>query len=164
MLVCDHKPSIGRDIECLFGRQWTCMDAYGEEGMPMDSENSRRFFSWSGKRAPNRPATRIPVRTSCTGSRRPHWAARAADSARTPQLPLTLPLRRRLEPVGWRGDLMLGPRLEPPGGLRAAADLTREPSRRPTSGTCGRAEASPIREQAYGPPPLVKSAAPSARS
>ncbi len=30
------------------------------------------------------------------------WAARAADSARTPQLPLTLPLRRRLEPAGWR--------------------------------------------------------------
>jgi hypothetical protein len=32
-------------------------------------------------------------------SRRPHGAARAADSARTPQLPLTLPLRRRLVPV-----------------------------------------------------------------
>jgi hypothetical protein len=29
-------------------------------------------------------------------------AARAADTARTPQLPLTLPLRRRLMPVGWR--------------------------------------------------------------
>jgi hypothetical protein len=29
-------------------------------------------------------------------------AARAADAARTPQLPLTLPLRRRLVPVGWR--------------------------------------------------------------
>ena len=29
-------------------------------------------------------------------------AARTADTARTPQLPLTLPLRRRLVPVGWR--------------------------------------------------------------
>ena len=46
---------------------------------------------------------------------------------------------------------------------RAAADLTREPSRWPSSGYCGQAEASPIRQQAYGPSPLVKSAAPSAR-
>ena len=29
-------------------------------------------------------------------------AARAANSARSPQLPLALPLRRRLAPVGWR--------------------------------------------------------------
>jgi len=29
-------------------------------------------------------------------------AARAANPARTPQLPLALPLRRRLAPVGWR--------------------------------------------------------------
>jgi hypothetical protein len=39
----------------------------------------------------------------------------------------------------------------------AAADLTREPSRRrPSSGIAGRREASPIRAQAYGPPPLVR--------
>jgi hypothetical protein len=44
----------------------------------------------------------MPVRTSYTVSRRPHGAARAADTARTPQLPLTLPLRRRLMPVDWR--------------------------------------------------------------
>ena len=43
-----------------------------------------------------------PVRTFCTVSRRPHGAARTADTARTPQLPLALPLRRRLVPVGWR--------------------------------------------------------------
>ena len=30
------------------------------------------------------------------------WAARAADSARSPLLPLALPQRRRLAPVGWR--------------------------------------------------------------
>jgi hypothetical protein len=29
-------------------------------------------------------------------------AARAADTARSPQLPLALPQRRRLAPVGWR--------------------------------------------------------------
>ena len=29
-------------------------------------------------------------------------AARAANTARSPQLPLALPLRRRLAPVGWR--------------------------------------------------------------
>jgi hypothetical protein len=43
-----------------------------------------------------------PVKAFCTSSRRPHGAARAADSARAPQLPLMLPLRRRLVPVGWR--------------------------------------------------------------
>lgn len=32
----------------------------------------------------------------------PDGAARAADAARTPSLPLPLPLRRRLVPVGWR--------------------------------------------------------------
>jgi len=32
-------------------------------------------------------------------------AARAANSARSPQLPLALPQRRRLTPVGWREDL-----------------------------------------------------------
>ena len=29
-------------------------------------------------------------------------AARAADTTRSPQLPLALPQRRRLAPVGWR--------------------------------------------------------------
>lgn len=44
-----------------------------------------------------------------------------------------------------------------------AADLTREPSRRPSSGLYGRPGRPPDRKQAYGPPPLVKSAAPFAR-
>ncbi len=79
--------------------------------------------------------------------------------------PADAPARLASTPVGWRGNLSRsGPRLRTarrsPG---AAADLTREPSRRPSSGYSGQAEASPIRKQAYGPPPLVKSAAPFTR-
>jgi len=69
-------------------------------------------------------------------------AARAADSARTPQLPLTLPLRRRLVPVGWREGHSSGA-AEVQAVSRAAADLTREPSLRPTSGSCGQARSQP---------------------
>ena len=59
------------------------------------------------------------VRTSCTGSRRPRRAARAADTAGAAGLPLTLPPGCASTPVGWREDLLaLGPRLEPPGGHR----------------------------------------------
>ena len=62
-------------------------------------------------------------------------AARAADSARSPLLPLALPQRRRLTPVGWREkqkmDTGRGPTLQ---ASRATADLTREPSRRLVSG------------------------------
>ena len=50
------------------------------------------------------------------------------------------------------------------GSSRAAADLTREPSRRPVIGLTRACRSQPDREQAYGPPPLVKSAAPSAQN
>ncbi len=46
---------------------------------------------------------------------------------------------------------------------QAAADLTREPSRRLHRAERGQARSQPDRRQAYGPPPLVKSAAPCAR-
>jgi len=36
-------------------------------------------------------------------------AARAAATARSPPLPLALPLRRRQTPVGWRESIKLGP-------------------------------------------------------
>ena len=42
------------------------------------------------------------MRTFCTVSRRPGRAARAANSARSPLLPLAFPQRRRKTPVGWR--------------------------------------------------------------
>jgi hypothetical protein len=42
------------------------------------------------------------VRTFCTSSRRPGRAARAADTAASPALPLRLPLRRAKRRVGWR--------------------------------------------------------------
>ena len=42
------------------------------------------------------------MRTFCTVFKAARRAARAADSARTPLLPLALPQRRRLTPVGWR--------------------------------------------------------------
>jgi hypothetical protein len=50
------------------------------------------------------------VRTFCTSSRRPHGAARAAYSARTPQLPLTLPLRRRQRRSAGAKGIASGPR------------------------------------------------------
>ena len=45
-------------------------------------------------RLPPMPA----VRTSCTGSRRPRWAARAADSGRRGRAPTPLPRGRPLAP------------------------------------------------------------------
>ena len=90
-------------------------------------------------------------------------AARAAASAPWPSLPLALPLRPgQRRSAGAKGIASGAAETQEVTG--AAADLTREPSRRPTSGSCGQPEASPIRGQAYGPPPLVKSAAPSAPS
>jgi len=44
----------------------------------------------------------VPVKTSCTSFKAARRAARAANMARTPQLPLALPQRRRLTPVGRR--------------------------------------------------------------
>jgi hypothetical protein len=45
------------------------------------------------------------VRSFCTVSRRPHGAARAADSAARPALPLTLPLRpARRRSAGAKGN------------------------------------------------------------
>ena len=98
-------------------------------------------------------------------------ARRAARAAATAPRP-SLPLRSRCAPDG-RANVgrlarqagYFGAAITPESsGAGAVTDLTREPSRRPTSGTCGQAEASPIRGQAYGPPPLVKSAAPSAQA
>ena len=54
----------------------------------------------AGPAAGSKPSSRICA--DCTSSRRPGRAARAADSARSPLLPLPLPQRRRLAPVGWR--------------------------------------------------------------
>ena len=42
------------------------------------------------------------------GFKAARWAARAADSARLAALPLTLPLRRRQTPVGWRERQRVG--------------------------------------------------------
>jgi hypothetical protein len=89
----------------------------------------------------------------------PNGAARAADAA---------PCRRSRwrsvpagpTPVGWPERRRIGA-AEAQAVTKAAADLTREPSRRPHRAHASRPEASPIRQQAYGPPPLVKSAAPS---
>ena len=75
------------------------------------------------------------VRTSCTGSRRPRGAARAADSAARPSLPLPLPLRpAKTTPVGWREeDQPEGP--PTPGEVTGPRRLdTGDPSRRLPSG------------------------------
>jgi hypothetical protein len=89
----------------------------------------------SAKDAKAAKAAKCSVRTSCTGSRRPRRAARAADTAGTAALPLTLPPGCASTPVSWREDLV---RRAAAGTARrstgAAADLTREPSRRPSSG------------------------------
>jgi hypothetical protein len=79
--------------------------------------------------------------------------------------PAMAPAPADLTPVGWREKLE---------ATRAAADTGRGPGRGGfDKGTLAAAliglipvgwEASPVREQAYGPPPLVKSAAPSAQS
>ena len=50
-----------------------------------------------------------PVRTSCTGSRRPPGAARAADTAGAAGLPLTLPPGCASTPVSWRESNNSGP-------------------------------------------------------
>ena len=45
-----------------------------------------------------------PCENSLYGFKAARQAARAAASARSPQLPLALPQRRRPTPVGWRGQ------------------------------------------------------------
>jgi hypothetical protein len=51
----------------------------------------------------------VPSRRNRTGmSRRPQGAARAADSAAWPSLPLPLPLRPAKDAVGWRAETMNG--------------------------------------------------------
>jgi hypothetical protein len=58
----------------------------------------------------------------CTVSRRPQGAARAADSAARPSLPLPLPLRpAKTAPVGWREETREGP--PTPGGSHEAAAI-----------------------------------------
>ena len=61
-------------------------------------------------------------------------AARAADSARSPLLPLALPHRRRLAQVGWREKPEGTFKPQASRKLGSATDLTREPSRWPRSG------------------------------
>jgi len=72
-----------------------------------------------------------------------HGAARAADTAARPTLPLTLPATAGLMPVGWRERHTGFGAAETQAVARAAADLTREPSRRPSSGSCGQARSQP---------------------
>ena len=104
------------------------------------------------------PPTRIPVTISCTVSRRPDRAARAADSDGAAGLPL------RSRPAGlWRRSAGAkgedtGP--QNPGSHGAAADLTRGPLAAAPSGLCGRPGRRPDRGQAYSRRPRVKSAAP----
>jgi hypothetical protein len=84
----------------------------------------------------------VSVRTSCTTSRRPRGAARAADTAPWPSLSLPLRSGRGPVPVGWREGHSFGA-AEGQAVTQAAADLTREPSRRPKSGSCGQARSQP---------------------
>ena len=91
-------------------------------------------------------------------------AARAAATARTPPLPLTLPLRRRQRRSA-------GAKAEVPSGAATAQKFQGRGgfdkgtlAMAPIGLMAGRPEARPIAKTAYGPSPLVKSAALSARS
>jgi hypothetical protein len=104
----------------------------------MSHQRMRRMRRWM-RRMPGSTAwtqlmaTAQAVRTFCTFSRRPHGAARAAATAPWPSLPLALPLRPgQCRAVGATSGKTWG--RNRPGTFQAAADLTREPSRRPTSG------------------------------
>jgi hypothetical protein len=95
----------------------------------------------------------VLVRTSCTGSRRPR-RGRSRRRLGTAQPDSTV------APPGWPlapGRLARKAKsgaAETWGSHGTAADLTREPSRRPSSGLYGRPGRPPDRRQAYGPPPL----------
>ena len=95
----------------------------------------------------------VSVRTSCTGSRRPRGAARAADSGRRGRAPAPLPLGRPLAP----GRLARKARTwgsGNPGSHGAAADLTRGPLAAAPSGLCGRpGKAARSRASVQPPPP-----------
>ena len=85
---------------------------------------------------------RASVRTSCTGSRRPRGAARAADSAGAAALPLrSRPAGLYARSAGAKGKDR-GRRN--PGKSRAAADLTGDPSRRLHRAHAGGLEGGPI--------------------
>jgi len=109
----------------------------------------------------SRPRSRPgAVRRSCTGFK----AAPPGRSGRQGRYCLQLTL-----PPGWPQRWSAGAKTSPVRGRSsnrqeatgAVADLAREPSRRPSSGYRGQAEASLTRQPAYGPPPLIKSIAPS---
>jgi hypothetical protein len=94
------------------------------------------------------------------------WAARAAASAPWPSLPLALPLvlplvlplRPGPAPVGWREkQSLLGPQSTDKVSTAASEFDKGTLAMAHTGLNGGRREASPIRRQAYGPSPLVKS-------
>ena len=95
---------------------------------------SRRLRAWS--------AAVLARRASPLVFKAARRAARAAATARTPSLPLALPLRRRRRRRLARQAEDLGAAINRQSS-RAAADLTREPSRRPSSGSCGQARSQP---------------------
>jgi hypothetical protein len=68
----------------------------------------RRRHELRGSSIPAMWVLRV-VTTFSTASRRPGRAARAAATARTPSLPLALPLRRRPRGAGWREKHKTGP-------------------------------------------------------
>ena len=97
-------------------------------------------WAWTLSRMPGN--VQWPVRIPCTASRRPPRAARAADSAATPTLPLTLPLRsaqrrsagaKRRTP-GRPGDrsFRYAGRFAPGPPLSASARTCQERLRRPS--------------------------------
>ena len=77
----------------------------------------------------------LPCENFLYGFKAARRAARAANTARSPQLPLALPQRRRKTPVGWREKRSTDTGRVRLQATRATADLTREPSRRPSSGS-----------------------------
>jgi hypothetical protein len=91
---------------------------------------------------PEPPSNRIPVRTSCTGSRRPRGAARAAGPGRPGRTPAAAPARLASSAGRLARKAQAGA-AETRGSHRAAAHLTREPSRRPSSGKRGQARSQP---------------------
>jgi hypothetical protein len=100
-----------------------------------------------------------PKQSACEnflyGFKAAHGAARTADSGRHSRAPAGAPARLAsgARSAGAKG-LRMGPQLEPQEGRGAAADLTREPSRRPSSSLCGQARSQP------DPPTSVRATAP----
>ena len=116
----------------------------------------------------SRTASNSPARTThpvLTLSRPPHrptsgWQSGSVQTfctvSRRPAGPLAPPTRRARRRSRWRSRYggarrrsagakskrLCGPQIDPKS-TRAAADLTREPSRRPSSGSCGQARSQP---------------------